>query len=473
MTIICLVNIQTKLIQLDIRLIVCHSSVDQDNLAKLLNSMSFVEHVILYGSVSSAKESMAKEWSKITLYKDHLNDGEELSTEGLFCTSTPSSKKCLVVNTNGTSGWPPRMLLYGHQALVEACQVLSHPSVLKHRPGDTLLVYGSFEHIENVTMFLSGIFTASNVVLLPEYDYKSMTRAIVEHKVKMAWMSSVTLARLINDADIDLALDGLMKIIVFGGQCLMSQCLKAFIRFPSIKSIRSCYLVAESAYPLTIMQLNSKDYDSVGHVMANTEMMMIEAIDSQFACEMNKAGVICAKRNQDAWALGYLRGRVLEPLRWLVVEGETPEIKGNQVWLQTLDYGYYDHNYLVHLHGHCIDETMETERAAKTLATINTIEEILWSHQFVEESLVLAHYNLWIALIKPKLSLGSHNRNEVLLEISKYLHTKLSHTGHVHNIETLIFFTADSPAIYSASGRFITSLARNHVKDMLSKKCKY
>ena len=95
---------------------------------------------------------------KLITYFDFIENANiaPIENDDLYSPKNIMTSTCLAINSSGNSEWPPKILLHCHYALVGAIEVLCHSSVLEYRSIDKLLTYGSFEHMENLLMFLSG-----------------------------------------------------------------------------------------------------------------------------------------------------------------------------------------------------------------------------------------------------------------------------------------------------------------------------
>lgn len=102
-------------------------------------------------------------------------------------------------------------------------------------------------------------------------------------------------------------LGALTKVVSFGGKISTANCTEFFLRFPRVKSLRHCYLLSESPIPISMMVRNSQDYDSVGYVMPNTRIKVLQdPTNGDSMNEPNKPGFICVEREPELFALGYL-----------------------------------------------------------------------------------------------------------------------------------------------------------------------
>lgn len=253
-------------------------------------------------------------YPKATTFNEFIQNSNisPMANDDLYLPKNHLTATCLAVNSSGSVEWPPKILLHGHHALTAAIEVLAHSSVLDYRSIDRMVVYGPFEHLESLLMFLSGLFFGCNLILLPTYDYGTLVEAVVEHGVHLAWLSSATVLKLLKtyrfNVDRLSPLGSLKKVTVFGGRVSADACKQFFSLYPSVKSLRHCYLIAESAVPVSMMIRNSHDYDSVGFALPNSRVKVVAdpANSAESLVEAHKHGFICIEREPELFAIGYL-----------------------------------------------------------------------------------------------------------------------------------------------------------------------
>ena len=157
---------------------------------------------------------------------------------------------------------------------------------------------------------------------MPTYNFNLIIESIQNHRINIAWISVNTIQKLIkaqtgncqtsSKNSITNLLGGLTKIISFGGKISSASCKDFFHRFTRVKSLRHCYLLAESPIPISLMVRNSHDYDSVGYLLPNTRVKVIQnnsqnqSTNLEILAEANKTGFICIEREPQLFAIGFL-----------------------------------------------------------------------------------------------------------------------------------------------------------------------
>lgn len=212
---------------------------------------------------------------------------------------------CLAVNTNGFNGWPPKLCIYNHYSLVKTCEIFSNGNILEFRSIDTLLNYGSFEHLENLFMFLAAIVTGSTIVQVSKFDYVKLIDAIKKHQINLTILPVNIIIKLIKDDQHSLP-DTLVKIIVFGGKLSTSLCHKLLLRYANIKSIRTCYFIAETPCPIAMIVRNCQEYTSVGFPLPGTQIKIIKLTDCDEMLPAYSTGLVVIGRMKEMFSLGYL-----------------------------------------------------------------------------------------------------------------------------------------------------------------------
>lgn len=214
----------------------------------------------------------------------------------------------MALNSNGTNQWPPKLFLHNHFSLVATGETIANGRIFELRSIDKLLVYGSFEHLENLLMFISAVTNGCSFVLIPSYDYVHLIDAIVRYKIYLAILPSNFLIKLLKDTGHNIIIENLIKIISFGSKISTILCQKFFHRFPNVRSIRHCYIMAETSCPITMLIRNSNDYDSAGFPLPNTQIKIHSMTDhdDDEMLEANCCGLIAIKRERKMFAIGYI-----------------------------------------------------------------------------------------------------------------------------------------------------------------------
>lgn len=156
------------------------------------------------------------------------------------------------------------------------------------------------------------------------FDYATLPTTIKQNQISIAFLSSSTVLSLINDSDTSLSVGDLTKVIVFGGQVSPALVVQMYTRHTGVKSLRHCYLLAECPTPISVMVLNSRKYDSVGHLWCNTKLRTIRPdVDPsseypatvsatgelQTLClDVIETGLLYISKPRHEFALGYLIG---------------------------------------------------------------------------------------------------------------------------------------------------------------------
>lgn len=184
-------------------------------------------------------------------------------------------------------------------------EIFSNGNILEFRSIDTLLNYGSFEHLENLLMFLAGIVTGCSIAIVSKFDYVKLINAIKQYQINLAILPINIVIKLIKDDQHSLP-DTIVKIIVFGGKLSTSLCHKLLIRYTNIKSIRTCYIIAETPCPIAMIIRNCQEYTSVGFPLPGTQIKIIKLTDHNEMLPAYSNGLVAIGRIKEMFSLGYL-----------------------------------------------------------------------------------------------------------------------------------------------------------------------
>ena len=246
---------------------------------------------------------MANISKKMYFFEDWLQQtkGMPMSTDDLHKPNL-TIHKCLGVSTTGTSEWPSQMAIHNHHSFIATLKIITSPHMFEFSKSDSMLVYGSFVHLENLLMFLSGVFFGCKITLLPTFDYSKITKSFSNHKISVIMLPSNCIAKLAFDDTV--SLKSITKIITFGGKLTTDVCTSFFKRFSTVKSLRNCYLMAESPCPISLKVRNAYDFDSVGYLLPNTRVKVTNV--NGIVLEQHRLGYIAVERHKHMFAIGHL-----------------------------------------------------------------------------------------------------------------------------------------------------------------------
>ncbi|KAI2804953.1 hypothetical protein BLOT_003942 [Blomia tropicalis] len=480
---ISLLNIMTQIIQHNIQILVFASNLDSIWITKLINSISNITKIVIYNQNVKSHTS-----NKVITFFDFIQNAniESIQTENLNQPKNLNLSICTSVCSSGSNEWPPKIYLYGHQSLVAAIEILCHSAVLDYRSIDRLLVYGSFEHLESFLMFLCGIFFGCNIILLPTYRLETIVQSIQLHRINLAWFSSITIHRLLNENK-KFSLRNLTKLITFGGKISKELCTEFLLKYTNVKSFRHCYLMAESPIPISMMILNSHDYNSVGFVLPNTRVKILQnPLDQHSMNEINRVGFICIEREPELFAIGCLHNnQQIVPLCFetslddnmtSIVSSiilNSSDNKNIRRWLPTQDIGYYDEEGLIYNFGKWVP-SLKPVASIQARIQENEIESIILSHPKVDEvALIFKLDHSWAAMVVSK-HFSTSKQSELVKEINEFIKENVKTNSMLS--QTLVnvsnIFIKNS-LIKTSTGRIVRALVRNEVQNLLNVKRKF
>ncbi|XP_027196009.2 uncharacterized protein LOC113790529 [Dermatophagoides pteronyssinus] len=468
---ISLQDIRTFIIQHNVQYLVLN--IDHSNefnlviIRKLLNSIAQIKKIFLYGYLNTNNDLIDDE--KIIYLGDWLNsDSNEI--DQLFKPINVVTVPCLGLNSNGTHQWPPRLFLHNHFSLIATCEMLADGRIFEFRSIDKLLVYGSFEHLENLLMFISAIVNGCSFILVPGYDYVHIIDAIVRYRIYSAILPSNFLIKLLKDTGHNVILENLIKIISFGGKISSILCQNFFHRFPNVRSIRHCYIMAETPCPITMLIRNSNDYDSAGFPLPNTRIKIHSLADyDDEMLEANCCGLIAVGREQNMFAIGYISNnssRIIE-LNFQHLTDHSKADKHHfhrQRWLITQDLGFYDENGLIYLHGQYRNSSSELN----SIVQQSRIETYLLNHPLIAEAYVIetdTSSKKCAALVSLKF-VNTYLTPELNQQIANYIKENVADLD-----EFFLFVRYNLPK--TNCGRYIDSLIRKEIFNLINLEKKF
>ncbi|XP_046915846.2 uncharacterized protein LOC124496373 isoform X1 [Dermatophagoides farinae] len=460
-------DIRTFIIQHSVQYLVMN--IDHGNefdlvvIRKLLNSITQIKKIFLYGCVHTNDDSIDNE--KIVHLGDWLNSNLNEINQ-LYKPINVVTVPCLAFNSNGTHQWPPRLFIHNHFSLVATSETIADGRIFEFRSIDKLLVYGSFEHLENILMFISAIVNGCSFVLLPSYDYVHIIDAIVRYRIYLAILPSNFLIKLLKDTGHNVKLEYLIKIIAFGGKISTILCQKFFHRFPNVRSIRHCYLMAETPTPITMLIRNSNDYDSAGFPLPNTQIKIHSLFDyDDEMLEANCCGLIAIGRERNMFAIGYLSNnssRIMELNFQQTMNQSTADEHCHHRWLITQDIGFYDENGLIYLHGQYRYSSMELI----SIVQQSRIESYLLNHPLIAEAYVIETTTGKCAALVALKFVNTHLTPELNQQIVDYIKENVADLD-----EFFLFVQYNIPK--TNCGRYIDCLIRKEIFNLINLEKKF